>query len=285
MEPRTVRVPVPVGTLDVLDWRPDSDQRGTVLALHGFPESPWEWEPVAELLVRQGVRVVAPAQRGYSEGARPEDVADYELHHLGGDALAVLDHLGLDRVHVLGHDWGASVAWWLAAHHPGRVATLTAVSVPHLSALTAAIRADRDQRDRSSYFTLFRKEGTAEDVLLENGARRLRAQFGSDVPDHLVERHLAVVGHRPGLTGALNWYRAMRDVDLPDVAVPTTYLWGEEDIAIGRTAAEACAARVSGEYRFVALPGAGHWVPEQVPEAVARELLSRAGISPGATPV
>lgn len=277
MEPRSLTVPVHVGTLDVLDWSPDAAPRATVLALHGFPETPWEWGPVAERLVPRGVRVVAPAQRGYSPGARPAGVDAYALDHLGADALAVLDHLGLDGAHVAGHDWGASVAWWLAAHHPGRVEALTAVSVPHLTAFADAILADPVQQEKSAYFGLFRQEGRAEDVLLEDGAHRMRALFGADVPAELVDAHLAVLGDRDALTAALNWYRAMRRTDLPDVTVPTTYVWGEEDMAIGRTAAEGCAARVTGDYRFVALSGVGHWLPEQAADAVAEEILARIG--------
>ncbi|MFN3340382.1 MAG: alpha/beta fold hydrolase [Dietzia sp.] len=277
MEPQSMTVNVPVGSLDVLQWRPGGPERGTVLALHGFPESPWEWESVAELLTQQGFRVVAPAQRGYSAGARPDDVGDYAIEHLSADALAIVDHLGLESVHVLGHDWGASVAWWLAAHHPGRVATLTVVSVPHLSAFAEALESDPDQQARSAYFTLFRQQGKAEDVLLEDGAHRLRSMFDGEVSDDLVAKHLELIGERAGLTGALNWYRAMRRYDLPDVSVPTTYLWGEDDPAIARAGAEATASRVTGDYRFVPLPGMGHWLPEQAPEVVAAEVLARIG--------
>ncbi|MBB1032883.1 MAG: alpha/beta hydrolase [Dietzia sp.] len=277
MEPQSMTVDIPAGTLDVLDWRTTGPERGTVLALHGFPESPWEWEAVAGVLTQQGLRVVAPAQRGYSAGARPDDVGAYAIEHLSADALAIVDHLGLETVHVLGHDWGASVAWWLAAHHPGRVSSLTVVSVPHLSAFAWALQSDPDQQARSAYFALFRQEGKAEDVLLEDGARRLRAMFDEHVSDELIAKHLEVVGTRAGLTGALNWYRAMRRYDLPDVSVPTTYLWGEDDPAIGRSGAEATASRMAGEYRFVPLAGMGHWLPEQAPEVVAAEVLDRIG--------
>lgn len=277
MEPEHLTVDVAVGHLDVLDWNTDGPARGTVLALHGFPESAWEWAPVAEILTEQRIRVVAPMQRGYSAAARPQEVSAYAIENLGADALAVADHLGLERVHVLGHDWGASVAWWLAAHHPDRVDTLSAISIPHLAAFAEALDTDPDQQARSVYFELFRQEGKAEDVLLEGGAHRLRAMFGGEVPDSQLEKHLAVVGDRAGLTGALNWYRAMRRYNLPAVTVPTTYLWGEGDIAVARSGAEATASRVTGDYRFVPIPGSGHWLPEQVPALVAAEVLSRIG--------
>ncbi|WP_314033507.1 alpha/beta hydrolase [Dietzia sp. CH92] len=282
MEPRSVSVDVPVGTLDVLVWdagtpEPSADPGRTVLALHGFPESAWEWERVAGVLTGHGVRVIAPMQRGYSPGARPDGIEAYAIEHLAADALAVMDRFGLGRAHVLGHDWGSSVAWWLAGHHAGRVASLTAVSVPHLGAFADAVASDPDQQARSAYFDLFRQEGKAEDVLLEDGARRLRAMFAGQVPDDLVSRHLGILGDRAALTGALNWYRAMRRYELPDVTVPTTFVWGGRDPAIARSGAEATAARVAGEYRFVPLPDAGHWLPEQDAELLAREVLERIG--------
>ncbi|WP_408033853.1 alpha/beta fold hydrolase [Tomitella fengzijianii] len=90
----------------------------TVLLLHGFPESYDEWRAVAPLLAAAGLRVIAPDQRGYSPGARPPAVEDYRIDRLVADAAGILDHFGAGRAHVVGHDWGASVAWTLAARHP-----------------------------------------------------------------------------------------------------------------------------------------------------------------------
>lgn len=284
MSPHRTTVDIQAGQLDVLVWQSDDAadaaaprdiRRPTVLALHGFPESAWEWQRVAELLVSEGVRVVAPTQRGYSPGARPTGIEDYAIEHLAQDVVAVADHFELGPIHLLGHDWGAAVAWWLAGHQPDRLASLTAVSVPHLGAFADALATDPDQQERSAYFRLLRQPDKAEDVLLEDGARRLRAVFGGDVPPSLVAVHLEVVGDRAGLTGALNWYRAMRHYEVPDVTVPTTFVWGEEDIAISRSGAEATRARVIADYRFLPVPGGGHWLPEQHPELLAREVLAR----------
>lgn len=280
MEPHNVTVGIDAGQLDVLVWEPGrtsaaSEVPRTVVALHGFPESAWEWQPVADLLGREGIRVVAPLQRGYSRRARPSEVGAYGIEHLAADVLAVSETLALGPVHLLAHDWGASVAWWLAAQEPDRVATLTAVSVPHLGAFADALASDPDQQERSAYFRLFRREGKAEDVLLADGARRLRELFGGEVPEDLVAMHLEVVGDREGLTGALNWYRAMRRYELPDVVVPTTFIWGEEDPAIARSGAVATAGRVRADYRFVPVPGGGHWLPEVQPELIAREVSAR----------
>ncbi len=280
MSPRELSVDVQAGRLEVLVWDADGTGMGdepvpTVLALHGFPESANEWRPVAEILARNGVRVVAPLQRGYSPGARPTAVEDYSIELLAEDVLAVAEHLQLGAFHLVGHDWGACVAWWLAGHQPNRLTSLVAISVPHLGAFAEAIGTDPDQQERSAYFTLFREPGKAEDVLLADGARRLRAMFTDAVPEDLVTQHMDVVGTRDGLTGALNWYRAMRSYELPDVSVPTTFIWGDQDMAIARSGAEATAERMTGDYRFVPVSGGGHWIPEENPELVAAEVLAR----------
>lgn len=280
MSPRELSVDVQAGRLEVLVWDADGTGMGdepvpTVLALHGFPESANEWRPVAEILARNGVRVVAPLQRGYSPGARPTAVEDYSIELLTEDVLAVAEHLQLGAFHLVGHDWGACVAWWLAGHPPNRLTSLVAISVPHLGAFAEAIGTDPDQQERSAYFTLFREPGKAEDVLLADGARRLRAMFTDAVPEDLVTQHMDVVGTRDGLTGALNWYRAMRSYELPDVSVPTTFIWGDQDMAIARSGAEATAERMTGDYRFVPVSGGGHWIPEENPELVAAEVLAR----------
>lgn len=280
MSPRELSVDVQAGRLEVLVWDADGTGMGdepvpTVLALHGFPESANEWRPVAEILAGNGVRVVAPLQRGYSPGARPTAVEDYSIELLAEDVLAVAEHLQLGAFHLVGHDWGACVAWWLAGHQPNRLTSLVAISVPHLGAFAEAIGTDPDQQERSAYFTLFREPGKAEDVLLADGARRLRAMFTDAVPEDLVTQHMDVVGTRDGLTGALNWYRAMRSYELPDVSVPTTFIWGDQDMAIARSGAEATAERMTGDYRFVPVSGGGHWIPEENPELVAAEVLAR----------
>jgi pimeloyl-ACP methyl ester carboxylesterase len=190
--------------------------------------------------------------------------------------------LELPTAHVVGHDWGANVAWTLGAWHPDRVQTLTAVSVPHPAAYTAAFRADPEQKERSAYIRLFWQEGKAEEVLLADGARRLRRMLGAEadtgIPAEAVDEYVAVLSAPGALTAALNWYRAMSSGSRVDpVAVPTTYVWSDGDVAIGRTAAEACGDFVTGDYRFVELPGVSHWIPEQAPRQLAGAILDRIG--------
>ncbi|WP_182347071.1 alpha/beta fold hydrolase [Tomitella gaofuii] len=270
------RIPVGEHTFDVAVAGPDDGE--PVLLLHGFPESFDEWRAVAPLLTAAGLRVIAPDQRGYSPGARPPAVEDYLIDNLVDDVLGILDRFGAGRAHIVGHDWGASVAWTLAAQRPERVATLTAVSVPHLASFRSALKNDPDQRRKSQYMQVFREEGRAEEALLADGARRFREMFGGAVPADLIDAHLDRLGTRAGLVAALNWYRAMTPEmsKLPPVDVPTTYVWGTEDVALGRTGAEACGDHVTADYLFVPLEGIGHWIPEEAPARLAAEILARA---------
>jgi pimeloyl-ACP methyl ester carboxylesterase len=197
---------------------------------------------------------------------------------LVADAVGILDALGVGAAHVVGHDWGAVVGWQLAARHPARVRSLTAVSVPHPAAHAAAMREDPEQVEKSRYIAVFRQPGI-EERLLEDGARRLRRIFGPLPRAEEFVRPLTAPG---ALTAALNWYRAMSRQDLVGpVAVPTTYVWGTEDAAVSRRAAESCADHVTGDFTFVELPGADHWVPERQPAAVAAAALTRMAAAPG----
>jgi pimeloyl-ACP methyl ester carboxylesterase len=251
-----------------------------VLLLHGFPQTSLSWAAVTPLLAGAGLRCYAPDQLGYSPGARPADVGAYALPALAQVTADLMTALDAPVADVVGHDWGANVGWALAGWHPDRVRSLTAVSVPHPAAFTAAYRSDPEQKERSSYIRLFWQPGKAEEVLLADGARRLRRMLlGPDgstgVPAEAADEYVAVLSAPGALTAALNWYRAMSSADRVDtVAVPTTYVWSSADIAVGQSAAVGCAAFVTGDYRFVELPGS-HWVPEESPEQLAAIVLDR----------
>jgi pimeloyl-ACP methyl ester carboxylesterase len=272
---------VDVGDL-TFDVRVDGPEDGRpVLLLHGFPETCTSWAAVTPLLTRAGLRTYAPDQLGYSPGARPGEVEAYSMQNLAQVTADLMTALEVPVADVVGHDWGANVAWTLAAWHSDRVRTLTAVSVPHPAAYTAAFRADPEQRERSAYIRLFWQPGKAEEVLLADDARRLRRMLtggeqDTGIPPEAVDEYVAVLSAPGALTGALNWYRAMSsDTRVDPVEVPTTYVWSDGDVAIGRTAAEACANFVTGDYRFVELPGVTHWIPEQAPEQLTRAILDR----------
>ncbi|QEE60302.1 alpha/beta hydrolase [Salinibacterium sp. dk2585] len=253
-----------------------------VVLLHGFPETSRSWTAVADQLVADGMRVIAPDQRGYSPGARPVGAHEYDIKKLVADVLGLMDALGLDSAHLAGHDWGASVAWAVSAWHPERVRSLVAVSVPHPAALTWAIDNDPDQQRRSAYITLFRDPGKAEKTLLKLNAAAFRALFGTHIARESVDEYLAHLSEPGALLAALNWYRAMtREFgEIPAVTVPTTYLWSTSDPALGEAAARRCEQFVSGDYRLIVLEGVSHWVPEEAPAEVVAAIRSRVAEAP-----
>ena len=257
-----------------------------VLLLHGFPQSSFEWRHQMAALAAGGHRAVAFDQRGYSPGARPAGVEAYRMEHLVSDVLAVADELGAHQVDLVGHDWGGAVAWLVASRYPQRLRTLTAVSMPHPAAFAAALAGgDDEQVKKSSYIEVLRQEGAAEAALLADGSAGLRGLFAATGhPDPESTGPYVRLLEEPGaLTAALNWYRAVSADDAVTqfgaggpravVEVPTLYVWGDADVALGRTAAEGSAAHVEGPYRFEALPGVGHWIPEEAPDQLNRLLL------------
>ena len=254
-----------------------------VVLLHGFPQTSWSWRHVLSALAQAGYRAVAPDQRGYSPGARPDDVSAYRMPHLVGDVVGMLDALGAAAADVVGHDWGAAVAWQLAGRHPDRVRTLTAVSVPHPLAFVEALRTDEDQRQRSQYMRLFQVEGKAEEVLLRDDDGGLRTFFGGAEATADVDRYVDLMRQPGVLTKCLNWYRAQDIADIEDMGpatVPTLYVWSDNDLALGPTAAHATQRFVSAPYRFEVLHGVSHWIPEEAADQLSGWLLEHLAAHP-----
>ncbi|MFE7133719.1 alpha/beta fold hydrolase [Streptomyces sp. NPDC057638] len=254
-----------------------------VLLLHGFPHNKESWTETAPLLHAAGLRTIAPDQRGYSPGARPREVSAYALRHLAADALGILDSLDVSTAHVVGHDWGALVGWYLAARHPGRVRTLTALAIPHADAYQHAYRVDEEQRQSSKYVDFLVSPGAA-DHFLADGAAELYGWFNQLGPGVLTDAQIAryVATHvRPGtLDAALNWYRAndlLGDaLDFGPVSVPTTFVYSRTDTAVSELSVKKTQEHVTGPYRLVTLEETSHWQPQQDPVTIATEIIARA---------
>lgn len=233
-----------------------------VLLFHGFPESSWEWHDQIEALASAGYRAVAPEQRGYSSAARPEKIEDYSIDLLVGDILGMADTLGANTFHLVGHDWGAIVAWHVAASHPERLQTLTVVSVPHPTAWAEAFAdPSSDQPERSAYMPEMKRLGSEDGM----GVDFLRLVFdASGLSGHDIEPHIDVLGDRDAMRAALNWYRAydFTAMGLPDITVPTLFVWSPEDVAIAREGAELTGDHIDAPYRFEVIEEVGHWIPE-----------------------
>lgn len=258
-----------------------------VILLHGFPEGAEMWLRQIGALAKAGCLAVAPDLRGYGKTDAPEGVEAYAIGHLVDDVAALIEAFGRTQAHIAGSDWGALVAWYFASRHPEMTKSLTVLSVGHPAALAAASADDKDQQDRSRYVALFLVEGKAERVLSEENFRRLRAMFGRGpnpdaMPRSVVEAFMRSIS-RPGrLTAALNYYRANLSGDQAwaslkpsdvKVSAPTTLIWGDQDPALGRRAAQATATYMAGEYRLVVLEGAGHWLQFERPDEVSRAMV------------
>jgi len=272
-------------TFDVDVAGPDSE--AAVLLLHGFPQNRSMWRDITPRLHAAGLRTVAPDQRGYSPGARPREVEAYRITECADDAIALLDALHIPAAHLVGHDWGATAAWFAAARHPDRVRTVTAVSVPHPAAFAAALREHTVQKLRAAYIGLFRLDGAAETVLRAVEGEALRLMFtGAGLDSSRIDEYVMPLLAHGALTGALSWYRATSLAELTTLGPTnqaTTYVWSDGDMAIDRTAAKGCAAHVAGPYRFVELAGVTHWIADQAPGALADAILDR--IVPPSSPL
>jgi pimeloyl-ACP methyl ester carboxylesterase len=245
---------------------------GVVILLHGFPQDRRCWDQVTPALARDGYRVLAPDQRGYSPGARPAARAAYRNSQLAADVLALADAAGADRFHLAGHDWGAVLGWYVAGRHPGRVASLTALSVPHPQAFVRAMITG-DQAARSWYMAACQLPWLPERALGRRGGQGFRDTLVRTGLDPATAGRYAARARAPaGLRGPLNWYRAMpfslREPAGP-VRVPTLFAWGNRDRFVSRAAAGLCGRYVTGPYRFTELDGASHWLPERAPAQVA----------------
>lgn len=259
--------------------RTAGDSGEAVLLLHGFPETSHMWQPLMEQLVEAGYRCLAPDQRGYSPGARPEGAEQYRTELIARDVFALADAWEVDQFHLIGHDWGAAAGWAAVSLQPQRILSWTALSVPHLTAFVTAIRDDADQQKRSEYVTFFQSPGTAETALSANDFAPLRGIWSASSPEQ-VDEYVSVLSQPGALTATLNWYRAggiaqrsdAFTFEMGSVATPTLFIWGNQDMAIGRAAAEANAQYVTGPHRFVELD-AGHWLIQEAPERVTSEVL------------
>ena len=251
-----------------------------VVLLHGFPQQNTSWAQIAPLLTAKGFRCLAPNQRGYSPGARPTRRSDYRSAELVEDTLALIDASGADRVHLVGHDWGAAVAWGVAAGAPERLASLSALSVPHPMAFVRSMLTSR-QGLASWYMYVNQLPWVPERLMLGRDGRGraiAKSLIRSGLTPQAAERDARAMTETGALTAALNWYRAMPLSRLgraaaDKITVPTLYVWSDRDIAITAKPARDTANYVSGPYRFETLHGASHWLPEEKPTEIADMLL------------
>jgi pimeloyl-ACP methyl ester carboxylesterase len=253
-----------------------------VVLLHGFPEFWFGWRDYFRPLAERGFRVVAPDQRGYNLSSKPEGAEAYQLGAAAADVFALASALGRERFHVVGHDWGASVAWTMAGLDPRRLTSATMIQAPHPAVWLRAIREDPEQRIKSRYLQILRMPWLSEMSLkLGNFAGLSRAFRSSARPEAFSPEALEVYREawgRPGaLTGMLNWYRALFVAELATPAPkslkpPTLVLWGDRDeFGVPKLADDSVALCANARLRRI--PQATHWVIHDAPEVVRDALL------------
>ena len=249
-----------------------------VLLLHGFPESRHSWRAALPELAKAGYRAVAPDQRGYSPGARPDpaNLDNYLFDKLVADAIDIADASGAagKRFHLVGHDWGGQVSWGVANAHPERLASLTILSRPHPLSFRRALQDDPDQKHRSRHHGKFLEPDTADKLLVDDARPMREGLFGQSADS--VKQHLGILGTKPALEAALAWYRANKGLsgDFGTIKVPTLYVWGDADATVGAVAAKGTREFIDAAYAMEVLPGVGHFVMDQAPGRATELLLA-----------
>lgn len=256
----------------------DEGDGPAVLLLHGFPDSSYLWRYQIPALCEAGFRVVAPDLRGFGDSSRPVCVDEYKVLRVVGDISELLRALGIRRAHVVGHDWGAAVAWFMASLMAHKVDHLAVLSVGHPTLYHTPTSA---QREKSWYTLLYQFEGVAEELL----ARRNWALLREGTPGGDTERYIRDLSRPAALTAALGWYRANQHPLLqleppprvPFVTAPTLAIWGVGDHAMLEDGVKDSAAFVSGPWRYERVEAAGHWIPLSAPERLNELLLGFLG--------
>jgi pimeloyl-ACP methyl ester carboxylesterase len=247
-----------------------------VLLLHGWPDSHYVWRNQVPFLVANGFRVITPDLRGFGSSDRPEAVSAYSRQNSVADALGILDAYGIGGADVVGHDWGAAVAWLIAALHPDRVGKLVVLSVPHpLAPLTLR------QREMAWYQLFFQFAGIAE-AWLQHDDWALFRQLLHGNGD--IDRYVADLSRENALKASLNWYRANVAPQppgplpsLPLVQAPTLGIWSTNDHYLDGERMKMSSRFVKGPWRYEQIEGASHWIPLDAPNRLNQLLIEWMG--------
>jgi epoxide hydrolase 4 len=267
----------------------DGPENGpSVILLHGFPEFHYGWRKQIPALAEAGFHVIVPDQRGYYLSDKPRRTAAYDVNTLAKDVVGLFDHFGIQKAKLVGHDWGAAVAWTVALNHPERLEKLAILNVPHPSVMARFLLKDPVQRRKSWYIFAIQLRYIAEWNLSRNNFRNMaRMLVGSGKKSTFTKEDIAEykkAWSQPGaLTGMLNWYRAMfrggfkylfhrRNISTRRVGTPTLILWGKRDVAISHEMAEPSLA-LCDHGRLVMFEDATHWVQHDKADEVNKHLI------------
>ena len=252
----------------------EENEGEAVILLHGFPETSRMWYQLIPILANHGFKVIAPDQRGYSQGARPSKISDYTIDKLSKDIIDIADAFQLEKFHLIGHDWGSSVGWYLVSINADRVISWTALSVPHLDAFFESINTDKEQQRKSQYMSFFKKPILPELYFKIFGYKYLKDIWRKSSTLE-IEKYLEVFKQRGALKSSLNWYRANINNSnnmIGNIDTPTLILYGIKDMAIGEKSVDESAKYLKGEYNIEKLD-VGHWLIQESFESVSNSIL------------
>ena len=251
----------------------DND-KGTIFLLHGFPETSRMWIDLMSVLEKEGYRIIAPDQRGYSKGARPSKVSDYTIDKLSQDIIDIADEFNIDKFHLVGHDWGSAVSWYLTSNFPDRIITLSALSVPHLDAFVYSMRNDLIQMKKSEYISFFNKPILPEIYFKIFSYRNLK-RIWSKSSESEIASYLEIFKQRRALKSALNWYRANFKDDetrIGDISTSTLIIYGMNDMAIDVKSVDDSEKYLKGNNKIEKLDS-GHWLIQESFEEVSESIM------------
>lgn len=258
----------------------DLKAKETVIFLHGWPESSQMWEALMQKLYLKGFSGLAIDQRGFSPKARPENVKAYKIDYLIEDVIALADAAGIQKFHLVGHDWGSAIGWGLIARFPERIKSFVAMSVPHLLAFGDALKNDPQQYKASSYMRLFQWPWIPEWRLSFRNYKLLHEKCWMHSKTEQLRDYMRVLGNRPALRASLNYYRAnykdlikgRSELALENLSTPTLLIWGNKDEAVLRIGVENTAQYMTGPYKLLELD-AGHWLIQEAEEEVTTAVI------------
>lgn len=247
----------------------------TVILLHGFPETSRMWRELIKVLSSNNYRVVAPDQRGYSQGARPLKVSDYKINKLTQDVVNLADAFKANRFHLIGHDWGAAVGWVLSSVCKDKIITYSALSVPHLDAFSDAISNNKIQKKKSYYIKLFRIKFLPELYFKILNYYNLKTIWRSSNKKE-IKSYLSVFSQKNALTATLNWYRATNlksTRKIGNIFVPVLMIYGKRDIAIGEKAVDETINYIKAPYTVKKI-NSSHWLVQDSFDLVSSNILN-----------
>lgn len=254
-----------------------------VLFLHGFPESGIVWKGLMSEISALGFYCVAPDLRGYSSGARPRGKKNYHIDFLAKDVIEIAESLGYSRFHLVGHDWGSAIGWKVVHDYPEHILSWTGMSVPHLQAFFSAIMTDPIQKKKSRYIRLLNWPIIPELKIKKNNFAAFRKLWKVQSKEE-VSDYIDILSQPGALTAALNYYRgnkvlfktSMHENVIGDIMVPTLFIWGKKDIAVGEKCVDLGHTFMKAYYKFLPLD-AGHWLVQtkyaELKEALLEHLL------------